>query len=383
MQSPPLLRHSRGLEYHFVPPMASLWICLSIMGCSEKTPEHDGSDLRQISRQLYKCEMLPAAQQAEIPAAMFGIDEQMINNPYMLNVSATQKTNLIADNWPADLLTQAKAVVASLPPPILKSLIELHLQAGFRIGRWPLQQSIGGLATTGPKPHIIISSVDPMMIPLALRHELGHIVDMMLLSTGAKRLEFVGDKNAHFAVESASNPAFATGCGNSPGMPSGPGTVGCYSRTSAMEYFADAFDSYYCSPNSNQFIKDYLPKTYTLLQRFLPDPVWAPMATLKDTAKQGIFAALLAKVGSQEHYLLVAVEQEIAQVLLCPGKREFCTGTQTDGLRLKFHSAKNGKNYFATDRALDFRPNEQTMTISTFDAGDRHLKSRLVLLKSY
>ena len=107
-----------------------------------------------------------------------------------------------------------------------------------------------------------ITNQRPGALEFALQHEIGHAMMVGVANTAkGQAADFYNQRNAVY-YEGANNPQ-----------------IRGYAKTNANEYFAEAFANYYCSPESNDFIKYQLPKTYAFLNSVLEAPVWSDTST--------------------------------------------------------------------------------------------------------
>ncbi|MBM4254208.1 MAG: hypothetical protein FJ146_19760, partial [Deltaproteobacteria bacterium] len=94
----------------------------------------------------------------------------------------------------------------------------------------------------------------------AMQHEVGHAVEIVAREA-AQKTEFA---NFDQALRDIVNELNSKG-----------GMIRGYAKSSPAEAWAEAYANYYCSPSSQAFIKDNLPKTYRLLTTVLPPAQWA------------------------------------------------------------------------------------------------------------
>ena len=87
----------------------------------------------------------------------------------------------------------------------------------------------------------------------ALQHETGHAINVLL---DGKIVNFEAKLEALFNDEAAS------------------GQIRGYAQTSPTEYFAEAFNNFYCGKDSKAYFKEQLPKTHDFFVKNLEQPVF-------------------------------------------------------------------------------------------------------------
>jgi hypothetical protein len=104
---------------------------------------------------------------------------------------------------------------------------------------------------------IQITDAVPNGLQFALQHEVGHAVENFIrISARGVKFQFDSKKKDMFQ-EGSNNPL-----------------IRGYARSSAGEYFAEAFANFYCSPESHELIRQELPLTFEFLTNVLDAPVW-------------------------------------------------------------------------------------------------------------
>jgi hypothetical protein len=111
----------------------------------------------------------------------------------------------------------------------------------------------------------------PNQVGFALQHEIGHAVEILA---------------ADYAMTTQYKdfPATLTQLQNEL---SRRGDVRSYAKSSPNEAWAEAYSNFYCSPESNDFIKSNLPFTHGLLRAVLVPPIWEATPTDKPPRPQG------------------------------------------------------------------------------------------------
>lgn len=111
----------------------------------------------------------------------------------------------------------------------------------------------------------------PNQAGFALQHEIGHAVEILA---------------ADYAMPTQYKdfPAALTQLQNEL---SRRGDVRSYAKSSPNEAWAEAYSNFYCSPESNDFIKSNLPFTHGLLRAVLVPPIWEATPSDKPPRPQG------------------------------------------------------------------------------------------------
>lgn len=139
---------------------------------------------------------------------------------------------------------------------------------------------------------ISLSSTQRNVIQFSLIHEVGHGMEAQVRrNSGMSRADF------ETVLESLLLEGREHNAG--PNARTRETRIRSYSFSSIHEFWADSFHNYYCSPESNAFIKKYLPKNYEFLQTVLEAPVWAdedeaPVDPEEDGRALEYFNALLS-----------------------------------------------------------------------------------------
>jgi len=139
---------------------------------------------------------------------------------------------------------QAFAATANIPEEILSFIFE---QRSTRVSLRGLGR--GGSTSSGGSSISVSSGVG------SLAHELGH----------AAHYSYMRKRYNNF--ESALNSAYNSARRNE------SRSMRSYSTTQAQEYFADTFDSYYCSRASRANMKVKFPRTYQFAAKYLVVPL--------------------------------------------------------------------------------------------------------------
>lgn len=167
----------------------------------------------------------------------------------------------VLTKWTSEaMLVLVFQAMAGIPDIYLDELNNLNTKHGFNI-------SPGGHGGVALYPQYIQIGNNEDSINLCLQHEVGHITEYFarndLGSNDPFGYNFYEDLE-NTAVENHENP----------NLNAYPGGFAVTSETYKKEYFAEAFNSYYCSEYTNSLLKEQFPSTYEFLLKYLRKPVW-------------------------------------------------------------------------------------------------------------
>jgi hypothetical protein len=226
--------------------LTQLAVASSITACSRKEPP---SDVKELTYYAEACHQYDAAQvaavKAELPAMFLAHDTEGQVLPGMRD-DASQAG--VLNQW------------AGIPKAYRDQLYGQQAAYGFQIRQTKLDPKWAGMAYayTGVALGIELTE-DSFNATYALQHEVGHVMQALL---AVKYPTIYDDLRELLDSEG--------------GLTS---MVRDYSKTNEREYFADAFASFYCSPESNQYFATNVPKTYALMSSILEAPVWKTPAS--------------------------------------------------------------------------------------------------------
>lgn len=147
--------------------------------------------------------------------------------------------------------------MSGIPDTYLKWLGKLHKEDGFTIS---FSDGMGiGLALY---PSYIQFGNDWELVNHTAQHEIGHIVDYYVQDVTTdfdfpQNIQTVADKDYI-----------------SPHINQYPISYSRSSDTYYKEYWAEAFNSFYCSPKTNKLFGEYFPEANAILRKVLLPPVW-------------------------------------------------------------------------------------------------------------
>ena len=206
--------------------------------CSiEKEGKTDTSHFSQLTGRDYPC--------ADWPAARMSHARNLLPN------------GLLRGWKEDDSLKHALNALAGVPDDYLVWMGTLTKEYDFHIS--PSSGSSGGVALY---PSYIYVSDDPSTIDLALQHEVGHIVQHRI---DELTNDFDYPQNFYdSADENYDNPQ----------LNAYPRSYGRHQDVYYKEYWAEAFNSFYCSQDTNSMLEKWFPSTYVILKQNLLPPIW-------------------------------------------------------------------------------------------------------------
>jgi hypothetical protein len=147
--------------------------------------------------------------------------------------------------------------LAALSNETLAWMVEEHKKHGFKIeSNKPDSIRAMGVTRYRPDGTTELVQIHPILVGdiriNVVLHELGHVVHK-----GRSTAAFEATLNEVYEKEGKS------------------WFVGNYAQTSAAEYFAEAFNTYYCSASEALRLQRALPATYAFLREFAGTPYWS------------------------------------------------------------------------------------------------------------
>lgn len=297
---------------------AAILLSVLVLGsCRKPAGTRESSDTKYITDEQFQCRTADA-------------------NRLQLVNSAPQ----LFETFDPESLQVAKGLLGNLPEPYVRHLIASTQHTNFRIKLMDVVTScklrddrgniiedyspngpysgIGGCTSLGFYP--TYSDVRKGQVTFALIHELGH----GLMNYVAQQGSVSGDSDTFFAewqqiykeeeAKSAKNGAFY---------------ARDYARGNYNEFWADAFQSFYCSPESNDELRVNLVKTHEFLSRHLLPPAWnsppvngvnaAPGAypNIMGYSTGTVFVKLLANPFGSADRFMVATPPTYRSVQIC------------------------------------------------------------------
>ena len=216
-----------------------------VAGCAATPAKTSSSEVKQLSAKDFACTNLSAAavqkSTAEIPQNFFtGFDSSDQTLIY-------QRMAEIPEAYRSYMYEQFRSGIfrGVVSDDSISPAVGMTTLAGFDI------------SDMQPRYMQIASGVFPDAINFSLIHEMGHAVEGFVSQQAqAKGLDHERERDSLFS-EGASNASLRG-----------------YARSSPSEYWAESFNNFYCSPDSQAFIKEQLPRTYQYLTTVLEPAVW-------------------------------------------------------------------------------------------------------------
>ncbi len=202
--------------------------------------------------------------------------------------------------WAPDEQLYVMQLMGNLPEEYIQHLFKANSQAGFQVIQEYLGPGTGGLTMLGYYSEW--AKVAPGSIDWALNHELGHA------------LHYYIDNESGGAIDNRLNNAYYTDRNNP--------NVGSYATTQLAEWFAESFQSFYCSPEAQDFIKQNIPDTYAVLSEALVPARWdsnsRPSDLFKILAyKEEANSNSYTNIGGNEYKFLVSAPEGIEKIAVC------------------------------------------------------------------
>lgn len=244
---------------------------------------------------------------------------------------------------------RVKNHLSGVPRPYLEWLFSLRGQNGFRIAERNLGPGILGL-TMRSMPSLVPSYIDLSArsdaVDGAFLHEVGHALENRAREANRS---FADGIVAAFRAERSN------------------GNLQSYARTSATEYFAEAFSSFYCSKDAQEFIASNLPQTYKLLKSTLLPAAFDgfdPEVIAKDTWMQ-----LAGDAG--QTYLEVSLPSAVKKLVLCKGLKEDCTKSPTVLAAMTSSATKiDGRTVYRSESEIKIEK-DLKLTVLVYDDNDK------------
>ena len=193
----------------------------------------------------------------------------------------------------------------------------------------------------------------PSAVDFALQHELGHAIEGRVRQL---------------------NPDFGNSLRNFFSQERGNPNLRSYARSSAPEYFAEAFANFYCSADAQSFIESNLPQTYQLMKSSLEPASWDFLDL--DGISKDIWLQLV--VDQDKPVVEIAAPLAVKKVGLCKGSKEECS--KNPEMLVKFVDSPTkitDRIVFRSEYGITIEKNLQ-LTIMLFDKKDKPYAARTV-----
>lgn len=319
-------------------------LALTSCGAAELPGDaNDQSSLSQLTRADYSCKTWNESRVAALKSKM---------------------PSTFLKSWQGEPLNRVHQAMSGIPDVYLDWLYAAHKRNGFSIkGENP--GFPGGVTELSDREPIDMKVLpEPRIVDLTLQHEIGHALNPFLWN------ETFGSRGA---FESQFNKLADADYANS-NLNDYPKSYPRGSDVYRMEFFAEAFNSYYCSESTNKMIQEQFPGTYAFLAKNLAKPVWAA----GDATVPSKDISLLLGTENAAPRVWIAAAKEVATARLCLGSVVDCRQSLRSDLEL---SATNGldpaRAYFAGTTTLAARDGLQ-VTLLGLDASGKLVAARTV-----
>jgi hypothetical protein len=326
----------------------------SLVGCGLGTPSRDATDSRpaQLTRSDLECREWSEGDVDHLKADL--------PEGYLRDFSSKD-------------LERVHQALAGIPRKYLTWLKEVRERNGFYIGSANIGFP-GGITEVGEEePSWIKISPGARIIDLSLQHEVGHAVSPYLWN---KVLSSHDQFNQEFGRIADDNY-------NNSNLNAYPRTYPKGSEVYIMEYFAEAFNSYYCSPETNAMVKSQFPSTYTFLAEKLEKPVWESPDEVLPSADLFVALGRESAPASNAYQLFVSVPSGLtSQVLLCDAGAVECNETAPGFTRTIKVSSSGGRDFYGTEVGVTLK-DQLSLVVVGKDAGGKATAKRSVMFKAH
>ncbi len=225
----------------------------------------------------------------------------------------------------------------------------------------------GGMCAMGNPPDWIQVYPDAYVVAYALQHESGHAMEFMVATDDnfSQELQTVADNNSN----------------NSNLSQYAKGYVG-NGDTYYREFFAEAFNSYYCSPDTNVEIKRDFPDAHAFLSKYLAKPVWDDGSNNSQTGGtddnvKGLFVAL----DPNDLVWVTTNSKDITEIALCLGDLETCKNSMQKDMTFSLFEAKtSGRTFYKGSKLNNI---EDGLAVTILGLNNNMLKeSRAVMIQT-
>lgn len=330
--------------------LMSAIILASTLGCKESIAPRLGrtnpstSHITQLTLEQYECHQYSANRIQEVKSFL--------------------PSGMLVGFGSSDLEDSALQALAGVPNKHLEQLKWAYDTNNFTISAEDPGFS-GGLTQLGNPPEWIKISPDSYVVAYALQHEVGHAMHMMV-STGNfdSELATIADNNGNNKNLSQYAQGYV-----------GQGDSYYY------EFFAEAFNSYYCSQATNAEIKRDFPDAYEFLARYLAKPVWDEGGSSTQPNPNNGIKGLFAAIDPSNIMWASTSTQNVKEMAICMNDSNTCKNSLQRDMELKlFDTKSNGRMFFKGANVSNLQDGI-TITILGFN-GQNLIESRSVTIQS-
>ena len=247
--------------------------------------------------------------------------------------------------------------LAGLPDVYIDYLIDHYKQGNFQgISERRLSPGVGGLAGTNyfPSYYPIFIHIAPGATNFALQHEVGHTVERLI----KENIKNSGG-TSFTEIESSimGNRSFRS-----------------YSRSSPAEAFAELFASYYCSKESNDFVKrSFSEEMYRFMADNFVEPPWQLNETESDDIK-----LLVIKEESGSYKVYASTSTDVETLSACYHSSGVDEKSCLKDVELS-HSRSN-RHFYELKRSFSI---DDSLYFKAFDGRDELISSREISLENF
>lgn len=264
---------------------------------------------------------------------------------------------------------EALQALAGIPDRHLDWLIEVNKKNGFAINNAGGMQ--GGVTEFGEYPNWIKVGGATYIIQSALQHEVGHAMrrwfDKHNSATASQWTQ---------AVQSEANKE-----SRNPQLNSYPRSyVG--QEAYLDEYWAEAYNSFYCSPESNTDLKNYFAGTYNVLRTLSDPPVWEASSGGNNQTASGVFLAVESTSVNSPINFVATVPKEASRLYFCETADDSClSGNATLANFSDVTPVGASRKFFRTSQSVQVADGDLRVFIAVDNSGKEVTRGQFTFAK--
>jgi hypothetical protein len=326
--------------------LASLATLLPLVACG---PQAAVSTPTQLTREDFGCKAWPQARLDAMKAR--------IPNGFLVS-------------WQGEALDRVHQAMAGIPDTYLTWLYGVHARNGFSIKGQSPGFNGGVTQLTDTEPTDMRVTPNGRVVDLSLQHEIGHAINPYMWTVASTRAAFDRELGQLADADYANSNLNAY-----------PKSYPRGSDVYHMEFWAEAFNSFYCSEATNDLLKTQFPSTYAFLARSLEKPVWEANDPSTASVDADLFVLVEPDAGDATRAKLrIAGKKALASTRLCLDDLAACKASlKNDVAFAAAGGASADRAYFAASAPLTVASGA-AMTLLGLDADGRLVSAKAVKL---